>query len=138
MTIKNILTTLILTISSLTIFAQDKVTEELKTLSDDKQFDEIFVPEKRKDFVCKMMIDLQIIDNDFNYIGRGKPSNRTLISSLIEVCKKECFFSSDLTNTEIGRIFCKKMKLCNLTLKMKYHPMTHKLHLLPTGYLSPR
>jgi hypothetical protein len=57
-----------------------------------------------------MMVDLQIIDNDFNYIGMGKPSNRTLISSLIEVCKK-VFFCSDLTNTELGRIFCDKINL---------------------------
>jgi tetratricopeptide (TPR) repeat protein len=41
MTIKNILATFILTTSSLTIFAQDKVTTELKTLSDNKQFDKI-------------------------------------------------------------------------------------------------
>ncbi|MDI9866087.1 hypothetical protein QM480_17225 [Flectobacillus sp. DC10W] len=86
----------------------------------DKQFDEIFVSEKHKDFVsekhkdfvCKMMIDLQIIDNDFNYIGRGKPSNRTLIASLIKVCRNEWgFLDSKLTMTELGRIFYKKMKL---------------------------
>ena len=38
---KSIATTFILTISSLTIFAQDHTTEELKTLSDNKQFDKI-------------------------------------------------------------------------------------------------
>lgn len=38
---KNILATLILTICSLTIFAQDKTTEELKALSDNKQYDKI-------------------------------------------------------------------------------------------------
>lgn len=41
MTIKNILATLILTICSLTIFAQDKTTTDLKTLSDNKQYDKI-------------------------------------------------------------------------------------------------
>lgn len=40
MTIKNILATLILTVYSLTIFAQDKTKENLKTLSDNKQFDQ--------------------------------------------------------------------------------------------------
>ena len=57
MTIKNILATLILTISSLTIFAQDKVTEELKTLSDDKQFDEIIEQHasKSKDYSAKSL-----------------------------------------------------------------------------------
>jgi tetratricopeptide (TPR) repeat protein len=41
MTMKNILTTFILTICSLTIFAQDKTTDELKTLTDNKQYDKI-------------------------------------------------------------------------------------------------
>lgn len=40
MTIKNIIATLILTVYSLTIFAQDKTTENLKILSDNKQFDQ--------------------------------------------------------------------------------------------------
>ena len=57
MTIKNILATLILTISSLTIFAQDKVTGELKTLSDDKQFDKIIEQHasKSKDYSAKSL-----------------------------------------------------------------------------------
>ena len=38
---RNILTTVILTISSLTIFAQDKITEELKTLTANNQYDKI-------------------------------------------------------------------------------------------------
>ena len=38
---KNILATLILTICSLTVFAQDKTTEELKTLFDKEQYDKI-------------------------------------------------------------------------------------------------
>lgn len=38
---RNILTTLILTIFSLTIFAQDKITDELKTLIDNNQYDKI-------------------------------------------------------------------------------------------------
>jgi tetratricopeptide (TPR) repeat protein len=41
MTMKNILTTFILTICSLTIIAQDKITDELKTLMDNKQYDKI-------------------------------------------------------------------------------------------------
>jgi tetratricopeptide (TPR) repeat protein len=41
MTMKNILTTFILTIFSLTIFAQDKITDELKTLKDSKEYDKI-------------------------------------------------------------------------------------------------
>lgn len=41
MTMKNILTTFIFTISSLTIFAQDKITDELKALTDNKQYDKI-------------------------------------------------------------------------------------------------
>lgn len=41
MTIKNILVTLILTFSSLTIFAQDKTTEELKILKNNKEYDKI-------------------------------------------------------------------------------------------------
>lgn len=41
MKMKNILTTFILTICSLTIFAQDKITDELKTLTDNKQYDKI-------------------------------------------------------------------------------------------------
>jgi len=41
MTMKNILSTFILTICSLTIFAQDKITDDLKTLSDNKQYDKI-------------------------------------------------------------------------------------------------
>ena len=38
---KNILTTFILTICSLTIFAQDKISDELKALTDNKQYDKI-------------------------------------------------------------------------------------------------
>jgi tetratricopeptide (TPR) repeat protein len=41
MKVKNIISSLILTIYSLTIFAQDHTTENLKTLSDNKQFDQI-------------------------------------------------------------------------------------------------
>lgn len=57
MTIKSILATFILTISSLTIFAQDKVAAELKTLSDNKQFDKIIVQHapKSKDYSAKSL-----------------------------------------------------------------------------------
>ncbi|REH01703.1 tetratricopeptide repeat protein [Flavobacterium aquicola] len=56
MTIKNILASLILTISSLTIFAQDKTTTELKTLSDNKQFDKIIEHASRsKDYSAKSL-----------------------------------------------------------------------------------
>lgn len=41
MTMKNILTTFSLTICSLTIFAQDKITDELKTLTNNKQYEKI-------------------------------------------------------------------------------------------------
>lgn len=41
MKVKNIISSLILTIYSLTIFAQVQTTENLKTLSDNKQFDQI-------------------------------------------------------------------------------------------------
>jgi tetratricopeptide (TPR) repeat protein len=41
MTMKNIITIFILTISSLTIFAQDKITDELKSLKDSEQYDKI-------------------------------------------------------------------------------------------------
>lgn len=57
MKIKNILVTLILTISNLTIFAQDKLTTELKTLSDNKQFDKIVeqYASKSKDYSAKSL-----------------------------------------------------------------------------------
>jgi tetratricopeptide (TPR) repeat protein len=51
------LTTAILTICSLTIFAQDKITEELKILSDSKQYDKIveqYAP-KSKDYSAKSL-----------------------------------------------------------------------------------
>ncbi|MEI6411366.1 MAG: hypothetical protein WCR52_18395 [Bacteroidota bacterium] len=38
---KHILTTFILTICSLTIFAQDKITDELKSLMDNEQYDKV-------------------------------------------------------------------------------------------------
>jgi tetratricopeptide (TPR) repeat protein len=41
MTMKNIITIFILTISSFTIFAQDKITDELKSLKDSEQYDKI-------------------------------------------------------------------------------------------------
>ncbi|MCC9018748.1 tetratricopeptide repeat protein [Flavobacterium lipolyticum] len=57
MKIKNILVTLILTIFNLTIFAQDKLTTELKTLSDNKQFDKIVeqYASKSKDYSAKSL-----------------------------------------------------------------------------------
>ncbi|WP_291285389.1 tetratricopeptide repeat protein [Flavobacterium sp.] len=57
MKIKNILVTIILTISNLTIFAQDKLTTELKTLSDNKQFDKIVeqYASKSKDYSAKSL-----------------------------------------------------------------------------------
>lgn len=57
MKIKNILVTLILTISNLAIFAQDKLTIELKTLSDNKQFDKIVeqYASKSKDYSAKSL-----------------------------------------------------------------------------------
>ncbi len=52
-----ILTTFILTICSLTIFAQDKITDELKTLSDNKQYDKIIEQHasKSKDYSAKSL-----------------------------------------------------------------------------------
>ena len=57
MTMKNILATFILTICSLTIFAQDKTTEDLKTLSDNKQYDKIIEQHasKAKDYSAKSL-----------------------------------------------------------------------------------
>jgi len=57
MTIKNILATFILTICSLTIFAQDKTTEDIKTLSDNKQYDKIIEQHasKSKDYSAKSL-----------------------------------------------------------------------------------
>lgn len=54
---KNILSTFILTICSLTIFAQDKTTEDLKTLSDSKQYNKIIeqYPSKSKDYTAKSL-----------------------------------------------------------------------------------
>jgi len=56
-TMKNILATIILTICSLTIFAQDKTTEELKTLTDNKQYDKIIEQHasKSKDYSAKSL-----------------------------------------------------------------------------------
>ncbi len=54
---KNILATLILTICSLTIVAQDNITTELKTLSDQKQYDKViaqYAP-KSKDLSAKSL-----------------------------------------------------------------------------------
>ena len=52
-----ILTTTILTICSLTIFAQDKITDELKNLSDNKQYDKIIEQHasKSKDYSAKSL-----------------------------------------------------------------------------------
>lgn len=52
-----ILTTFILTICSLTIFAQDKITDELKTLSDNKQYDKIIEQHasKSKEYSAKSL-----------------------------------------------------------------------------------
>jgi len=57
MTMKNILATFILTICSLTIFAQDKTTEDIKTLSDNKQYDKIIEQHasKSKDYSAKSL-----------------------------------------------------------------------------------
>lgn len=57
MTIKNILATLILTISSLTIFAQDKTTGELKILKDNKEYDKIIeqYASKSNDYSAKSL-----------------------------------------------------------------------------------
>lgn len=54
---KNILATLILTIYSLTMFAQDSMTEELKALSDKKQYDKVIeqYASKRKDLSAKSL-----------------------------------------------------------------------------------
>ncbi|MGZ4098995.1 MAG: tetratricopeptide repeat protein, partial [Bacteroidia bacterium] len=41
MTMKNILATFILTVCNLTIIAQDNITTELKTLTDNEQYDKI-------------------------------------------------------------------------------------------------
>ena len=51
------LTTAILTICNLTIFAQDKITDELKTLSDSKQYDKIIkeYSSKYKDYSAKSL-----------------------------------------------------------------------------------
>jgi len=53
----NILTTVILTICSLTIFAQDKTTQEIKVLSDNKQYDKIIEQHasKSKDYTAKSL-----------------------------------------------------------------------------------
>jgi tetratricopeptide (TPR) repeat protein len=53
----NILTTVILTICSLTIFAQDKTTEELKVLFDNKQYDKIIEQHasKSNDYTAKSL-----------------------------------------------------------------------------------
>lgn len=52
-----ILTTFILTIYSLTIFAQDKITDELKTLSENKQYDKIIEQHasKSKDYSAESL-----------------------------------------------------------------------------------
>lgn len=57
MTIKNILVTLLLTISNLTTFAQDKITTDLKTLSENKQFDKIIeqYASEFKDYTAKSL-----------------------------------------------------------------------------------
>jgi tetratricopeptide (TPR) repeat protein len=57
MKVKNIISSLILTIYSLTIFAQDQTTENLKTLSDTKQFDKIIEQHasKSKDYNAKAL-----------------------------------------------------------------------------------
>ncbi|WP_165932670.1 tetratricopeptide repeat protein [Flavobacterium cellulosilyticum] len=57
MKVKNIISSLILTIYSLTIFAQDQTTEDLKTLSDNKQFDKIIEQHtsKSKDYSAKAL-----------------------------------------------------------------------------------
>lgn len=57
MTMKNILATFLLTICSLTIFAQDKTTEDLKTLSDNKQYDKIIEQHasEAKDYSAKSL-----------------------------------------------------------------------------------
>ena len=57
MNVKNIISSLILTIYSLTIFAQDQTTENLKTLSDTKQFDKIIEQHasKSKDYNAKAL-----------------------------------------------------------------------------------
>lgn len=57
MTIKNILASLILTIFSLTIFAQDKTTGELKILKDNKEYDKIIeqYASKSNDYSAKSL-----------------------------------------------------------------------------------
>ena len=57
MKVKNIISSLILTIYSLTIFAQDQTTENLKTLSDNKQFDKIIEQHtsRSKDYSAKAL-----------------------------------------------------------------------------------
>lgn len=57
MTMKNILATLILTICSLTIFAQDNTTTELKALSDKNQYDKVIeqYASKSKDLSAKSL-----------------------------------------------------------------------------------
>lgn len=52
-----IITTIILTIISLTVFAQDNITEELKTLSESNQFDKIIeqYASKSKDYSAKAL-----------------------------------------------------------------------------------
>jgi tetratricopeptide (TPR) repeat protein len=54
---KNILATLTLTICSLTIFAQDKIADELKTLADNKQYDKIIQQHasRSKDYSAKSL-----------------------------------------------------------------------------------
>ncbi|MBF4469854.1 tetratricopeptide repeat protein [Flavobacterium sp. HJJ] len=56
MTIKNILATLVLINSSLTFFAQDKTTTDLKILSDNRQFDKIIEhASKSSDYSAKSL-----------------------------------------------------------------------------------
>jgi len=57
MTIKNILASIILTIFSLTVFAQDKTTRELKILNDNKEYDKIIeqYTSKSNDYSAKSL-----------------------------------------------------------------------------------
>ena len=72
------LITAILTICNLSIFAQDKITDELKVLSDNEQYDKIIeqYASKSKNYSAKSLY--YVGNDDFDYDNLKRCSNKAV------------------------------------------------------------